>query len=54
MELLGCVHRRAGECDPGDGTPPVQGQDERAGAVQPEEKDLVRLESALSVSEEGL
>jgi len=42
------------ESDPGDGTPPVQGQDERAGAVQPEEKALVRLESALSVSEEGL
>ena len=36
--------------DPRDGTPPLQGQAERAGAVRPgEEKTLGRPESSLSV-----
>jgi len=41
--------------DPRDGTPPLQGQAERAGAVQPgEEKAAVRPESSLPVPEGGL
>lgn len=46
-ELVCKGHRR----DPTDGTPPLQGQVERAGAVQPrEEKAPGRSESSLSVS----
>ena len=37
--------------DPRDGTPPLRGQTERSGAVQPgEEKALGRPESGLSIS----
>ena len=40
--------------DPRDGTPPLQGQAERVGAVQPgEEKALGRLDSSFSVPKGG-
>jgi len=39
---------------PRDGTPPLQGQAERVGAVQPgEEKALGRLDSSFSVPKGG-
>jgi len=46
IDLLECVHKN----DPWNGTPLLQGQAERAGAVQPGEKAARSLESSLSVS----
>ena len=54
MNLLEHIQRRATKNDTRDGTPPLGGQAERAGAVQPgEEKAPGILESNLSVSSRG-
>jgi len=54
-EAVGVCPEEGHKNNPRDGTPPLCGQAERAGAVQPgEEKALGRPESGLSVSKGGL
>ena len=51
---VGVCPEEGNKNDPRDGTPPLQGQAERTGAVQPgEEKALGKPESSLSVSKVG-